>query len=668
MEQGTNMKRKIPIKAKLLGIILPVVILIVIVLVSMAYSITKASITGYSKSLLNISVENQGNEIEAWLNENLAAFQAVKQVIETSGPDEAGLQKMLDAYYGYNANYPEGIYIAEENGTLLKAQESAKAESDPTQAVWYKEGITRVNMGFTSAYSNSAGEAVISASGVLNDGSDVLKVISADMSLQRISIIVNSFIGMDGAEAFLVNKADNTILAHRDSNLISADLAETGDAFLKDISDIIASDALDTVEIDKNLAAFAEIGGTDWILVSYIPTGAIYEEVNRVRIFMFVVGIISVLLLALLIERVVHMVIRPVRELTRVITAMTDGDFTVQVKTKSYDEIGVMSRSVERFITTMRGMIASIYEVSNKLHEQAHNSNDVSGQMYDASKTQSLSMKELNETVEQLSLSVNEIAENATTLAMVVADTKDDSMKVNDKMQQTVDVSRKGKADMQNVSGAMESMNASVTKLQAAIDKVGKASDEITNITGVIGNIAEETNLLSLNASIEAARAGEAGRGFAVVATQIGQLAQTSSESVRNIETLISEINNLVRDAVAQAGDSVDNINASSRLVGGALETFDTIFENIDAVSSLVNQMIDKVGQVDEVASNVAAISQEQAASSEEILATSDAMVEQANNITGNSESVAHGATELTDSATELAHQVEIFRIGEGEH
>lgn len=660
-------RKMFSIKMKLLGIILPVVIVTVVLLVGISYRISKGTITEYSQNLLNTSVENQVNEIESWLNENLSAFQAIKQTIETTNPADDKLQQILNGYYGYNDNYPEGIYIADANGKLLTAEGSQKAEGDPTQSVWYREGMTRVNMGFTSPYTNADGEAVISASGILNDQSGVLKVISADLSLERISIIVNSFINMENAQALLLDGTDYTVLAHRDGSLISTKLTESGDSFMKHVADRLENGELDTTEIDQNMTAFSEIDGTDWILVSYIPTSMIYQDVDGVRTVMMIIGLLSVVLLAGLIERVVHIVIKPVKELTGVILAMTEGDFTVQVQTKSRDEIGVMSRSVEKFVSSMRMMIASIHGVSDRLHVQADNSNDISGQMYDASRMQSNSMKELNETVEQLSESVNEIAENATTLAMVVADTRDDSVQVDGKMKETVEVSKKGKADMQNVSQAMVNMNDSVTRLKQAIDKVGKASEEITNITGVIGNIAEETNLLSLNASIEAARAGEAGRGFAVVATQIGQLAQTSANSVHNIESIIGEINELVKDAVNQANGSVESINSSSQLVGGALRTFDTIFDNIYVVNQLVHQMIEKVERVDDVASNVAAISEEQAASSEEILASSDTMVEQANHITGNSETVASGARELTDSAKELAHQVEIFKIEKGE-
>ena len=665
---GKKEQKKIrSIKAKLLGTILPVVAVMVLAIAATSYLISKNIITEYSQNLLSSSIANQANEIESWLDENLSAFQTVKRAIEKTKPDEEALQAMLDSYYQFNDNYPEGLYVADENGKLIKAAESKKEGSNLLQSVWYRDGITRLNMGFTDAYADENGEALVSASGILDDGSDVLKVISADLSLQRISIIVNSYIEMEGAQAFLVNSKDGTILAHRDNTLISTRLADSGDVFMRDVGERLGLHNYQMTEIDDRMTALTEIEGTDWILVSYIPTKTIYADIDGVRILMVAIGLVSLLLLAILIERVVHVVIRPVKELTRIITAMGDGDFTVHVTTRSNDEIGVMSRSVEQFIGSMRNMILSIHSVSDKLHNQADNSNEVSVEMYDASKLQSESMQELNNTVEQLSLSVNEIAENATTLAAVVANTREDGEQVELKMKETVDVSRKGKADMQDVGVAMTSINEAMVKLQQAIGKVGKASEEITKITGVISDIADETNLLSLNASIEAARAGDAGKGFAVVATEIGKLAQTSSSSVHNIESLISEINVLVKDVVSQADDSVDNIRSSGELVNGALKTFDLIFDNIDEVNHLVGQMIEKVEQVDNVAVNVAAISEEQAASSEEILATSTTMVEQAHSITENSETVAEGAKELTESAVELADQMNMFKVDRGE-
>ncbi len=656
-EKSENQKKIVSIKVKLLGIILPVVIVIMILLVGILYYISKNIIKEYSENLLGSSIENQANQIEAWLDENLSAFCAVKQTIEQTSPGGQQLQAILDSYYGFNDNYPEGLYIADENGSLMKASASERTETDPTQAVWYKEGLTRWNMGLTKAYTNAGGEEVISASGILDDQSGTIKVISADLTLERISIIVNSYIEMDQARAFLVSSSDGTILAHHESSLISTKL---GDIWQK-----VSQYDFEMVEIDSNMAALSQIQGTDWVLVSYIPTRVIYADIDSVRNMMLGIGLLSVILLAVLVERVVHMVIRPVKELIRVITAMTNGDFTVEIEAGSNDEIGVMSGHVQQFIRTMRQMIASIHTVSDKLGTQAGDSDKISRDMYDASRLQGQSMRELNTTVEQLSVSVGEIAEHATTLAMVVSDTKDDGENVNGKMQETVAVSRSGQEDLQRVNSAMEMITVSVQKLQQSIDEVGKASREITNITEIIGNIADQTSLLSLNASIEAARAGDAGRGFAVVATEIGQLAGTSANAVHNIEGLISQINALVGDTVKQTKESVDNISHSNRLVGDTLQTFDAIFGNIDQVSILVHEMIKKVEKVDEVATNVAAISQEQAASSEEILATSETMVRQVDNITNSSERVSGGAKELTASAQELYEQVARFRIGE---
>ena len=660
-----NKKKIVSIKVKLLGIILPVVIVIMILLVGILYFISKNIIKEYSEDLLSSSIKNQTNQIEAWLDENLAAFRVVKQSIEQTSPGQQQLQAILDSYYGFDDNYPDGLYIADENGSLMKASASGKAEADPTQSVWYKEGLTRWNMGLTNAYINARGDKIISASGILDDQSGTIKVISADLTLERISIIVNSYIEMDQARAFLVSSSDGTILAHQENDLISTKLGESKDTFMQDIWERVSQYDFDMVEIDSNMTAFSQIQGTDWVLVSYIPTRVIYSDIDNVRIIMLVIGLLSVILLAVLVERVVHMVIRPVKELIKVITAMTNGDFTVGIKVRSNDEIGVMSGHVQQFILTMRQMITSIHTVSDKLGAQADDSDTISREMYDASKLQGQSMRELNTTVEQLSMSVGEIAEHATTLAMVVSDTKDDGDQVDNKMQETVTVSRNGKSDLQRVSNAMETINASVQKLQQSIDEVGKASLEITNITEIIGNIADQTSLLSLNASIEAARAGEAGRGFAVVATEIGQLANTSADAVHNIDGLISQINVLVGDTVKQTRDSVKNINQSSGLVEDTLKTFDSIFGNIDQVSALVREMIKKVEKVDDVATNVAAISEEQAASSEEILATSEAMVRQVDNITSSSERVSEGAKELTLSADELYEQVARFRIGE---
>lgn len=612
------MKKKgnISIKAKLLGIIIPVVIAIILILVFTAYHVSSGIIESYSKNLLESSVNSQASKIEAWLEENLASMQMAKNMIEKLHPDEAQLQTILDASCGYSENYPEGLFLADANGSFLKGTDSKKQEPNPKESMWYQEGMTRVNMAVGSAHQNPDGTNVVSASGLLNDGSDTVRVIAADMTLDRISVIVNSFIEMHDAEAFLVDKDSSVILASRDSDLISKTLGADGQsAFYKDVEKKVSGKSYDFCTLDGNMTVFKEVNGTNWLLVSYVPTNVVLADLVGLRNLMIIFSIISILVLCVLIERVTHVVIRPVKEMTRVITSMASGDFTVSMKVKGNDEIAVMGRSVEHFIASMKEMIRQMGHVSDRLEKQAGSSKNVSGEMNSAANIQSQSMTELNATVDQLSVSVNEIAQNATQLAGVVADTKEDSDKVEDKMRTTVEVSEKGKADMESVGNALHNIEISIHNLEEAVDKVGTASGEIVDIIKLIGDIAEETNLLSLNASIEAARAGEAGRGFAVVASQIGVLAKNSADSVAHITSLINEINGLVDDAVKQAGSSASDIESSADLIHIAVDTFDQIFQNIQETSHLIEGVVEKINQVDQVATNVAAISEEQAAS-----------------------------------------------------
>lgn len=660
------MKKKgnISIKAKLLGIIIPVVIAIILILVFTAYHVSSGIIESYSKNLLESSVNSQASKIEAWLEENLASMQMAKTMIEKLHPDEAQLQTILDASCGYSENYPDGLFLADANGSFLKGTDSKKQEPNPKESMWYQEGMTRVNMAVGSAHQNPDGTNVVSASGLLNDGSDTVRVIAADMTLDRISVIVNSFIEMHDAEAFLVDKDSSVILASRDSDLISKTLGADGQsAFYKDVEKKVSGKSYDFCTLDGNMTVFKEVNGTNWLLVSYVPTNVVLADLVGLRNLMIIFSIISILVLCVLIERVTHVVIRPVKEMTRVITSMASGDFTVSMKVKGNDEIAVMGRSVEHFIASMKEMIRQMGHVSDRLEKQAGSSKNVSGEMNSAANIQSQSMTELNATVDQLSVSVNEIAQNATQLAGVVADTKEDSDKVEDKMRTTVEVSEKGKADMESVGNALHNIEISIHNLEEAVDKVGTASGEIVDIIKLIGDIAEEKNLLSLNASIEAARAGEAGRGFAVVASQIGVLAKNSADSVAHITSLINEINGLVDDAVKQAGSSASDIESSADLIHIAVDTFDQIFQNIQETSHLIEGVVEKINQVDQVATNVAAISEEQAASSDEILATSESMLQQAKSISKNSEQVEAEAGNLAESADQLADQVKQFQI-----
>jgi methyl-accepting chemotaxis protein len=483
-----------------------------------------------------------------------------------------------------------------------------------------------------SAYKNAEGVNVISASGILKDNSDRIRVISADMTLDRISIIVNSFIEMDDAQTFLVDKNSGTILADRDSSLISQKLGASGQSsFYQDMAQRINDQNYDFTTIDGEMTVSQEVQGTDWILVSYIPKSTVLADLVALRTRMIVIGVICIILLCVLIERMTHVVVKPVKEMTNVITQMASGDFTVSVNPRGNDEIAVMGYSVQHFIESMKQMITQIGQVSQILSEQAQSSKSVSTELNSATEIQSRSMGELNSTVDQLAVSVNEIAENATQLAGVAADTKKDSDVVDVKMRETVEVSEKGRQDMEKVSKALEGIELSIHNLQEAVDKVGTASGEIVDITNLIGSIAEETNLLSLNASIEAARAGEAGRGFAVVASEISQMAQQTKDSTVQISQLIENVSNAIQMVVEVSGSMISMIESQNETTEKTAESFTVIEKNSDNVYGQSNELAAYVTKlanankkiIDSI-STISAISEEVAAHASDTLSATE--------------------------------------------
>ena len=639
-------QRKLSIKARLLGSIMPVVIAIVAVLVLIAYQASAGIIEDYSQNLLESSVSNQSSKIEAWLSENLASFQMAKTTIENLHPDDTQLKAILDGYYNYNDNYPDGLYVSDSNGNLIKADKSTKKESNPVQSTWYKEGLTRVNMAVGSAYKNAEGVNVISASGILNDGTDNIRVISADMTLDRITIIVNSFIDMDNAEAFLVDKNTGVILADRESSLISQKLGASGQSeYYQKVAGQFNSNDYDSATIDGNMTVFKEVDGTDWVLVSYIPKSIVLAKLIRLRTIMIIVGIVCIMVLCILVERMTNVVVKPVKNMTKAITQMASGDFTVSVNVKGNDEIAVMGQSIQKFIQAMRQMISQIGDVSVRLKEQAVSSKNISGEMNTAADIQSKSMHELNDTVDQLSVSVNEIAENVTQLAGVAAETKNDGDSVDIKMRETVEVSEKGRMDMEHVSEALNNIELSIRSLEEAVNKVGSASKEIVDIIKLIGDIADETNLLSLNASIEAARAGEQGRGFAVVASQIQKLAEQSNDSAKQIDDIT---NVLIQDST-HAVDTMQGVQQIMAVQSDKMQQtekrFADVYEGVEkaiggvgTISGRTESLDDSRSKVVDVVQNLSAIAEQNAASSQE---TSASVVEVSNTLANISDSAA---------------------------
>ena len=661
------------ISRKVLARVLPLIIATFLVLFAVIYHFSSNVITDMLYTSLKSQASDDAGTVNRELNATFYYLNGIADTIEKMDwKDDQSITDYLNTTKGRYPLIPTGAYLALNDKSYLDPSgwQSGK-DYDPTQSKWYKQGISYDNAYFyyydEPYFDENTGKlcSTVIRHVHLKDGRE--GVFACDLMMESIQTALSKVKFYNTGRVMMVTKK-GMILANPTSGLNGKTLKESKDPLYTQL--VSASNRKNgKVEIvptskGKYYTVTSEITGTDWEVIIFAKRADVLHNINEMVRIVAVVAVVALILIAFILVWLLKRYIRkPVEDLTKNIGEIANGDFSIDISANGNDEIAYMNRSMDGFIGGMRGTIKGLKDVAGKLISDSKTTQDAAESLEKAANEQSVSMDQIRDNIQNMADAVTDVAENATTLAMVVSDTKDKSSKAGESMKSTVELSQKGRGDMEKLSAAMGEIENANTALVESIGEVGSASEEITKIVEVISEIADETNLLSLNASIEAARAGESGKGFAVVASQIGSLATNSAESAQNISKLISKVKSLINTVVGQANSSAESIKANTVLINTAVSTFDEIYKNIQDSDQIIRDMVSDVDKVNDVAANVAAISEEQAASSDEILKTSEDMVEKAENITKSSQEVKDNSKELADTSDTLTGYVNRFKI-----
>lgn len=515
-----------------------------------------------------------------------------------------------------------------------------------TERVWYPCIDAKATV-LTEPYLDpSTGKFILSTVTPVYDeaNGDALGVVGMDLALDHVTDVMSQYkVGKNGYIILL--SGDGTIIYHPQEDMIQQNIADID----------VSQNVKDTVTEGKKEFLRYKAGGTTkygvvepagdtgYTVISNLPFTEYYSMIFLMVFALIAIFVVGILAIIISIKRSAANLTKPILELNHTAQQLAAGDLDVQLAITAEDEIGELGQSIGDTVSRLKEYIVYIDEIAAVLAQMADGKlsidlqNDYVGEfqklktaLLNISSSMNEVMLGISNTAEQVSFGATELA-NASQVLANGAETQAASVQelvattttINEQVQESKKDAELSAEATDQVTQMMGNNQKKMQMMMDAVNTIQETSQQVVQIIQTIEEIADQTNLLSLNASIEAARAGEAGKGFAVVADEIGNLASESSKAANMTRELIGvsmeEIekgNSIAKDVMNSLEDSVKAVDRVNGMIKKTADNAVVQAQNIDQI---------RLG-VEEIAQGV----QDNSATAEETSATSEELASQA--------------------------------------
>lgn len=536
----------------------------------------------------------------------------------------------------------DDIFFGTPKGDMYRSHpERNRADYDPRQRPWYKDASSAGKQIITTAYQDAITNALlVTIAEPVRINGQFAGVVGADVLIDQ---LINDVISLDAgknAYAMLIDAQNGTFLAHPDKNYLLKPVSSLSKTLqMSMIEQAMSSATIEEITIkgQNKLFYFTKVPQTDWIFA--IEMDRATEEAAHTSLLqgLIITAFMITIVVIVLVSWLVSFLFRDLGRVSKALEeiASGEGDLTQRLEPRSDDEVGQLAHNFNTFVGNMHTMVSTLSLVSAALSEQ---SKQTASQAEERSSRIRLQQDEINmvaTAINEMAAATQEIAGNADHTAQNAGEAVTACVHGSDQVSQT--------------QGSIQNLAQEVQVATDVIQELEAHGKHINTILATIQNIAEQTNLLALNAAIEAARAGEQGRGFAVVADEVRVLSQRTHASTKEIQQMIETLQSTTGKAVGIMDDS--------RMLAG------TSVDDANAASASLTQIHESVERISDMATQIASAAEEQASVTSEITRNTEGIRDVSNDLALEAHSAAEQAAQLSELSHELENEIRRFKL-----